>query len=346
MFWNTLAAGALLAQSASAQNMLRFGCSQLTVERADPLVSPGLAPAPHTHQIIGGNSFNLTMEPAKYDPAVLSTCTSCTYSEDFSNYWTASLYFKSPENGTFQRVPQFANVGIQQNGGMTVYYMAYSAKNGKMTAFKPGFRMLAGDPMSKKNDKKASICHRCLKNGEGFAPCDSKDTGELPTKFCPGGIRATVIFPSCWDGVNLDSPDHKSHVAYSNSGGLGTPNCPSTHPVAIPQVMYEVMWDTGKYKNDKWYGTGKQPFVYSFGDGTGYGQHGDYLFGWKGDSLQKAMDALPSGKCANANCSVLKVQSAADAQKCTKGQQVKENVGTDGSWLKELPGGMAVTYAN
>lgn len=61
MFWNTLAAGALLAQSASAQNMLRFGCSQLTVERADPLVSPGQAPAPHTHQIIGGNSFNLTV---------------------------------------------------------------------------------------------------------------------------------------------------------------------------------------------------------------------------------------------------------------------------------------------
>jgi hypothetical protein len=206
------------------------------------------------------------MEPAIYDPAALSTCTSCTYSEDFSNYWTASLYFKSPENGTFQRVPQFANVGIQQNGGMTVYYMPYSAKNNKVTAFKPGFRMLAGDPTAKKPSK-ASLCHRCLQNGEGFAPCDAKDSAELPTKFCPGGIRATVIFPSCWDGKNLDSPDHKSHVAYSNGGGLGTPNCPSTHPVAIPQVMYEVMWDTGKYKNNAWYGNGKQPFVYSFGDG-------------------------------------------------------------------------------
>lgn len=206
------------------------------------------------------------MEPAKYDPAAKSTCTSCTYSEDFSNYWTASLYFKSPENGTYQRVPQFANVGLQQKGGMTVYYMPYSAKNNKMTAFKPGFRMIAGDPMNKKGSNKASICHRCLGNGEGFAPCDSKDTAELPTKYCPKGIRATVIFPSCWDGKNLDSPDHKSHVAYSNSGGLGTPNCPSTHPVAIPQVMYEIMWDTGRYKNDAWYGNGKQPFVYSFGD--------------------------------------------------------------------------------
>ena len=157
--------------------------------------------------------------------------------QDFSNYWTASLYFRSPENGTFQRVPQFANVGLQQDGGMTVYYMPYSAQNGKMTAFKPGFRMIAGDPMMKKNTNKPSICHRCLGNGEGFAPCDSKDTAELPLKYCPKGIRATVIFPSCWDGKNLDSPDHKSHVAYSNGGGLGTPKCPSTHPVAIPQVM-------------------------------------------------------------------------------------------------------------
>ena len=22
------------------------------------------------------------------------------------------------------------------------------------------------------------------------------------------------MFPQCWDGVNLDAPDHKSHMAY------------------------------------------------------------------------------------------------------------------------------------
>lgn len=27
------------------------------------------------------------------------------------------------------------------------------------------------------------------------------------------------------------------------------------------------MWDTSRYKNDAWYKNGKQPFVYSFGDG-------------------------------------------------------------------------------
>lgn len=40
------------------------------------------------------------------DPSTASTCTSCTFSEDFSNYWTASLYFRSPENGSYKMVPQ------------------------------------------------------------------------------------------------------------------------------------------------------------------------------------------------------------------------------------------------
>lgn len=42
-------------------------------------------------------------------------------------------------------------------------------------------------------------------------------TGEtlaFPKKPCPAGIMVNVRFPTCWDGKNLDSPDHMSHVAY------------------------------------------------------------------------------------------------------------------------------------
>lgn len=51
---------------------------------------------------------------------------------------------------------------------------------------------------------------------------------------------------SCWDGKNLDSPDHKSHVAYPIDGphafdGMGVGGqCPESHPVKIPQIMLEV----------------------------------------------------------------------------------------------------------
>jgi hypothetical protein len=70
----------------------------------------------------------------------------------------------------------------------------------------------------------------------------------------------------CWDGKNVDSPDHKSHVSYPRSGTFeSTGPCPDSHPVRLPQVMYEVMWDTAIFK-DLWPTNGENPLVYSFGD--------------------------------------------------------------------------------
>ncbi|KAK8054746.1 hypothetical protein PG994_009813 [Apiospora phragmitis] len=357
--WQYLAATALLAEGALGQSLgsasfLRFGCSQLVVERVDPLVAPGLNPSPHVHQVVGGNSFNVTMDPSTIDPPVQSTCTSCIYKEDTSNYWTASMYFQSPENGTFKRVPQMANGRLNgtllpQDGGLTIYYMLpFGGRNMKVTAFPVGFRMLAGNPMLRsKTGMAPGICHRCLAksdrtSGGAGAPCDRSDTATFPTTPCPGGIRATIIFPSCWDGKNVDSPDHQSHVAYAPGGmALAGDRCPSTHPVRIPQVMYEIMFDTTEFNDAKYWKDGKQPLVYSFGDPTGYGAHGDYLFGWKDDALQRAMDSM--GKtCGSEYCDqVLTIQDGKDAIGCTKSQQAKEDVGS-GEWITELPGGTQV----
>jgi len=54
----------------------------------------------------------------------------------------------------------------------------------------------------------------------------------------------------------------------------------------------------------------------------GYGQHGDYVFGWKDDSLQRAMNK----RCTGAVCSALKTQTAEEAMKCTKPRVVKEEI--------------------
>ena len=76
-----------------------------------------------------------------------------------------------------------------------------------------------------------------------------------------------ITFPTCWDGTNVDSPDHQSHVAYAtipfepyadpviNYPGNLTDRgkCPDSHPVHLPQVMYEVMWDTPPYNQKEFW---------------------------------------------------------------------------------------------
>ena len=261
------------------------------------------------------------MDSATHDLAALSTCTSCQFSEDFSNYWTAVLFYRA-KNGSYKRIPQIAQSGMEgTKGGMVVYYMSDAlfdtAQKTKVTAFKPGFRMLVGDASITDRDrarKFRQLSYTCMENQASRNP----ETIDFPKTPCKLGIMANHRFPTCWDGKNVDSPNHQDHVAYPETGTFesGGP-CPATHPVRIPQLMLETVWDTSKLtdKND-WHPDGH--LVWASADPTGFSNHADYLFGWKGDSLQKAMDGH-----TYVSAPMLKTQSIAEQNKC----QVKDMVG-------------------
>ena len=64
------------------------------------------------------------------------------------------------------------------------------------------------------------------------------DLRMVSTDIQPASSQNLVIkFPSCWDGVNTDSPDHISHMA--NATGKG---CPSSHPVRVPAITVVVRY--------------------------------------------------------------------------------------------------------
>ena len=140
---NMKSLSAFLALSALVQAGLRFPCSTLTIQRLDPVVQGGSNPSTHLHHIVGGNAFNVTMTG---DVGARGTCTTCQMAEDFSNYWTAHLFFKHP-NGSYHRVtptPVQPLLGGSNgaSGGLTVYYTQYdlskdNLKTQPVTAFQP-----------------------------------------------------------------------------------------------------------------------------------------------------------------------------------------------------------------
>lgn len=89
--------------------------------------------------------------------------------------------------------------------------------------------------------------------------------------------------------------------------------------------MYEVIYETAPFNDlSLWPEDNSQPFVYSFGDTSGYGNHGDYLFGWKDDSLQKIMDE----ECY-VGCSSMRTQTIEQMNACSIKNKVIEEIGDD-----------------
>jgi hypothetical protein len=262
------------------------GCLPLSQQRADPIVSPGIASA-HLHSIIGGNAFSRNMSDKM--AATVANATTCDKSLDHSNYWVPQLYHQRSDK-------MFELVSWK---GSAVYYQKracnYAAglqtcnKSIVPLAFPDGFRMLAGDT-TRRTQNNSDFAQRAV-----AMMCIQTDTSKEYNGFPPtpcNTLRAEVYFPSCWDGVNLDSPDHKSHVSYPAIGDYNGGVCPESHPVALLSIFYEFFFDTSVY-------TDFNRFVFANGDTTGYGFHGDFIMGWTNrTALQNAhADCITASNC-------------------------------------------------
>ncbi|KAI8624953.1 WSC domain-containing protein [Xylariaceae sp. FL1651] len=308
------------ALAAQVNAFWRLPCaSPVVVERADPILDPN-AVSKHVHTVMGSNAFNFTMD---YNLTQTATCSTCKVVQDLSSYWVPSLYYNA-ENGSF--------IPVKQSGGALIYYLQRTdpkdpnAEEG-LIAFPKDLRIVAGSSTNRNytdTPEQRAVSFVCL-GTEGPA------TYDLPKQNCPSGLRTQLTMPSCWDGKNLDSPNHKSHMAYPSLLDNGV--CPDSHPRRFITIFYEVTWSVDDFK-DMWYGD-KQPFVFANGDPTGYGYHGDFLNGWDVPTLQKAINECTAASGNIEECGAFQLRADDDMAACKVLPRVNEPVA---GVLAALPG--------
>lgn len=142
------------------------------------------------HTIYGGSAFAVN---SNFANSRASVCSSCAVLSDMSNYWTPTLYFQS-STGTFASVPMFG-------GGMHVYYLdrRYSPAE-VIVPFPDGLKMLAGTSTSRIYASNSPMAQGILFGCQAQNPLT--DTPGFPTQNCATGLRATIVFPSCWGKLN------------------------------------------------------------------------------------------------------------------------------------------------
>ncbi len=182
----------------------------------DPIVLPGLPGQAHSHDFYGNAATDAYSTPASL---VAAATTTCDQPGDTASYWSPSLIVRGVVAKPF---------------GTDVYYRDGGISNpALLLAYPVGLVMIAGNSGATVEQDLRIVQWGCT--GEPSATLGT-------TKPHPCGDKATRVkieFPNCWDGINLDSPDHKSHMAYPpNFRG----DCPASHPVNLPAFDLGVRW--------------------------------------------------------------------------------------------------------
>jgi hypothetical protein len=210
----------------------------------DPIVYPGKPGASHDHSFVGNRTTNAfsTLD------SLLAGASTCRRDGETAAYWMPTLLV----DGT-----------AIAPAGATIYYRRKTLK--RVTAPPAGFKMIAGDSMASSPQPRRVTFWNC--GVQAGIPSSSTPPA------CPdgqgSGLRLHIVFPACWNGSDLDSANHKSHVAYAMRG-----RCPDGYDVALPEIALIYRYPV----------TGAHAFELS--SGSVYSAHADFFNGWDQDTLE------------------------------------------------------------
>ncbi len=245
----TAVVAVFVPQAQAAAGSFHVRCTFSHALGDDPIVHPGQPGVSHLHDFFG----NVSTDASSTLASMRSASTLCQVPGDTSGYWSPALV--APD-GTVV-TPEY----------LTVYYW------GKGTVVEPpaDLRVIAGGDTG--NLKVA-----------GYTCGGSHATVQVPGACGSLWLKGVIVFPSCWDGVRADSPDHRSHMAYPTGKG-----CPSGFPVRIPKIVFHINYGIHD-------GTGYTLMSDSgMGMSDGRSLHADFWNAWDQAALQQAV-----ASCLNA----------------------------------------------
>ena len=183
--------------------------------------------------------------------SLVGGASSCEDIGDSSAYWVPTLFAGG------RALRPLVGVG---------YYVRRTP--GPYAAFPPGLVMIAGN--------RTRSGHSRSRSSAGAAAASAPRPGRPSVPNCPPdrALHLRATFPGCWNGRDLDSADHKRHMAYASSG-----RCPRTHPVAVPSLVLIFLYPE----------TEQRRLLQASGR---FGAHADFMNGWNQETLEALVAAL------------------------------------------------------
>jgi hypothetical protein len=235
----------------------RVNCSLSHMNFDDPIVYPGQPRAAHLHAFYGNTAVDANSTAASVASTGNSTCTGGTANR--SAYWAPAIIDTATGAPVVSSDPADPYVALN---ALQVYYKTgyRGVESEQVRNFPAGLRMVAGTATST-SPQPSNVAHFSCDNGvyrDNLGSC------------APGQILVmSIVFPQCWDGVNLDSPDHKSHMAYASNG------CPASHPVALPEITQNFRYKVPASGTATWRLASDM-----YSGPAGYSAHADWMNGW------------------------------------------------------------------
>ncbi len=196
----------------------------------DPIVYPGRPGAAHLHQVWGNKLFDADLTTDRLLASAPSNCNETPHSLNRSSYWQPALIHDS---GEVVR-PDLVSVYYKRKRAGSPYCAPGGAQPlGICVELPARLRFVMGWDQTRPTAPFEGASWYCT-GAEGH----HRDLDAIFAAGCKAGddLIADTVGPNCWDGKNLDSPDHRSHMSHmvqSANGGRG--GCPATHPYLIAQ---------------------------------------------------------------------------------------------------------------